>query len=425
MEFGAIGITMHVPIGTTSQRLDQEEFPAWQVTAGTAKPTWRMRVEVVFSPDESTSLEQHAVHALGSVTVGGVTSKKMEERFFSMAQRKAMAQWATLTRDTSISVAGWYLVQLGDGIFLTLSVATDPADFAEVESILDRSVETISILDPHVVNDERAKHMLRGKAILAAFTPEKLKAIADGGSQFRRLWQLADDGAEEEIGWVDLSIRTSPRSSAERGGKATSSNAEAVEEGCLVTLVARTIGPEGFDRVETVAHYWVSWDLQSEAWSVRSEQKGSGPRQRFEQIGLRRRTTDPLKPSQLFVATDTGTVGDPMAWTLPSEVYLPQAIALIVGKLLPRNADARGDFAFYCLDPSTNRISQRWMHWAPEGDSSTWVLQAKSNPDAPASREWFSNKGDFIRRQEADGSRMDPTTRADIVKRWNALGLDP
>jgi len=39
--------------------------------------------------------------------------------------------------------------------------------------------------------------------------------------------------------------------------------------------------------------------------------------------------------------------------------------------------------------------------------------------------EWFDGGGRLVRRQEADGSRMEPSTPAEIQRRWKALGIDP
>jgi hypothetical protein len=49
----------------------------------------------------------------------------------------------------------------------------------------------------------------------------------------------------------------------------------------------------------------------------------------------------------------------------------------------------------------------------------------QNTPDTPASQEWFDPQGRLLRRMEADGSRMEPSTPAEIQRRWKALGIDP
>jgi hypothetical protein len=81
---------------------------------------------------------------------------------------------------------------------------------------------------------------------------------------------------------------------------------------------------------------------------------------------------------------------------------------------------------FYALDPGSGRLCQRLVRWSrDETTPGAWKLEVQNTPDTPASLEWFDGEGRLLRRLEADGSRMDPSTPAEIERRWKAIGLDP
>jgi hypothetical protein len=129
----------------------------------------------------------------------------------------------------------------------------------------------------------------------------------------------------------------------------------------------------------------------------------------------------------LVVATDTGAGMDaPKTWGKPPVAYLPQAISFALGVLLPTDGTAPASMAFYALDPASGRLCQRLVRWNAEPTRpGVWRLEVQNTPDTPASVEWFDAEGRLLGRQEADGSRMEPSTAAEVERRWKALGLDP
>jgi hypothetical protein len=425
-EFAAIGASMRLPIGATVSRLVNEEFPAWEVQSGGEGPEWRLRVEQVWAPDPSATCEMQLRSALQSLGVGGTQVKVLSERPGKVSGCDARTAWASATRGDADTIAGWLLVRTGDGIFVSLAAATTPKDLAAAETLLDRSFATLAVVDPRALQAERDAAIERGQAFLKSLTPQRVQALADGVSRVRRLWRTAPDGTQEELGWVETRMQRAPRSSAGRRGPSVLNTAAEREEGLLIMIIARTLTTDGTSRVETRANYWVSWDLQSEAWTVRSDQKGTGPKQRFEQIGLLPRTDGPPGSAALMVATDIGAgMGEPATWSRPPVAYLPQALALALGQVLPKDGTAPADMAFYALDPGSGRLCQRLVRWSREVEGDRWTLKVQSTPDTPPSTETIDAQGQLLRRIEADGSCMEPSTPADIERRWRELGLEP
>lgn len=424
--FSAIGASMRLPAGALVNRLAAEEFPAWEVLSGGSGPEWKLRVEQAWAPDPATDCAGQAKNALQSLGVGGAKVKVLSERSGKVSGCESRTVWASVTRGDAATIAGWLLVRTGDGIFVSVATATTPKDFAEAEATLDRSFATLQVVDPRAIQAERDAAIERGQALLKSLAPERVQALADGVSRVRRLWRAGADGSPEELGWVEMRMQRAPRSSAGRKGPSVLNNAAEREEGLLITLIARTLAADGTDRVETRANYWMSWDLQSEAWTVRSEQKGAGPKQRFEQVGLLPRTDGPPGSATLMVATDTGAgMSEPATWSRPPVAYLPQALTLVLSRMLPQDGSAPADMAFYALDPASGRLCQRLARWAKDGDASRWRLSVQNTPDTPPSVEFIDETGQLLRRQEADGSCMEPSTPAEIDRRWRALGLEP
>ena len=424
--FSAIGASMRLPAGSVVNRLSAEEFPAWEVLSGGLGAEWRLRVEQVWAPDPAADCAAQARNALQGLGAGGTQVKVLSERPGTVSGCESRTLWASATRGDATTIAGWLLVRTGDGIFVSLATATTARDFAEAQSTLERSFATLKVVDPRAIQAERDAAIERGQAFLQALTPQRVQALADGTSRVRRLWRPAADGSQEELGWVETRMQRAPRSSAGRRGPSVLNAPAEREEGLLVTIIARTLATDGTDRVETRANYWVSFDLQSEAWSVRSEQKGAGPRQRFEQIGLLPRTEGPPGSATLIVATDTGSgMGEPATWSRPPAAYLPQAIALALGRTLPQDGSAPADLAFYALDPASGRLCQRLVSWSRDPSASRWNLRVRNTPDTAPTLEVIDGSGQLLRRQESDGSCMEPSTPAEIERRWRALGLEP
>jgi hypothetical protein len=425
-DFAAIGASLRLPVGSSVVRLAQEEFPAWEVLSPAGQPEWRLRVEQVWSNDPMTDCPAQVKAGMQGLAAGGTQVKMLSERAGTVSGCESRTAWASLTNGAESRIAGLVVVRTGDGIFVSVATSTAAERFADVEATLDRSFATLRVVDPRTVQAEREAALARGETFLKSLTRERLRALADGVSRVRRLWRPGADGEPEEIGWVEVLARTAPRSAAGRAGPALMNRASDKEEGLLITLIARTTSADGTDRVETRASYWVAWDLQAEAWSVRSEQKGAGPKTRFEQIGLMSRP-DGATPPTLMVATDAGAgMADPATWSRPPVAYLPQALALALGPTLPQDGSAPGDLAFYALDPASGRLCQRLAQWTrDEAAGPAWRLEVRNTPDSAASREWFDARGQLLRRREADGSCMDPSSPAEIERRWKAIGLEP
>jgi hypothetical protein len=193
----------------------------------------------------------------------------------------------------------------------------------------------------------------------------------------------------------------------------------------MVLLTARMNSADGVDRIETQARYWVAWDLGAEAWVVKSSQQGSGPEVRFEQIGLRSRPAPGRPGPMLIVSSQSGGEATlPLELEIPPVAYLPQALAMVLGSLLPQDASAAGEAIFYALDPGTTRLCQRPVGWRP-GTDGTWTLVSRSTPESQPLIERFGPQGGRVDRVEPDGTRTTPSSLQEIRKRWQALGLEP
>ena len=426
-EFTAIGLSMRLPLGASVRRMVAEEFPAWQVESGPGQPPWSMRVQMAFAPDPKTDCAKQLQGAVGNLAIGGATVKTLSERDAKVSGRNARIVWAGATRDNITNVAGWMVVDNGEGIFVSLGAVTSMENFADVESSLDASFATATVVDPRELQAARAAQLDRGAAIVKSLTPERLKAIAAADTKpvMHRIWRRLPDGSEQEVGWVETSLGKGMRADAAIGGLTTQRDASNAEPGLLLKVAARTFSPDGVNRVETQARYWVAFDMGAEAWSVRSTQRGVGPDTHFSQLGIRGRRADGSPGRELIVSSQNeGVAEEPQNWELPPTAYLPQALAMSLAQVLPRGTEPAGEAIVYALDASALRLCQRPFAWRTAEDGSC-TLQVRVNPDAPAYEERTDARGTRIDRMEPDGTHTTPSTTLEVQKRWNALGLDP
>jgi hypothetical protein len=123
---------MRLPLGASVRRMVAEEFPAWQVESGPGQPPWSMRVQMAFAPDPKTDCAKQLQGAVGNLAIGGATVKTLSERDAKVSGRNARIVWAGATRDNITNVAGWMVVDNGEGIFVSLGAVTSMENFADV-----------------------------------------------------------------------------------------------------------------------------------------------------------------------------------------------------------------------------------------------------------------------------------------------------
>jgi hypothetical protein len=422
--FADIGLILRLPARCLVVRQLQEEFPVWQIESPAGQPPWSMRVQVAVAPDPAVDLTTQAKAAVDGLALDGATVKIVKQRDLKVAGGEARVVWASAERGTQSTMAGWLLVRTGPGVFISVGAITAPADFAQTEPLLDEIFASASVQDPRQLQAQRNALVQRGDSLRNGFTPDRLRTLVRPGSELFRIWRPVADGATTEVGWMEMAVRTAPRSEASfhRGNV---QDPLAREEGLLVLLTARMNSADGVDRIETQARFWVAWDLGAEAWAVKSVQNGSGPEVRFEQIGLRARPAPGRPGPSLIVSSQSGgEAATPLELEIPPVAYLPQAVAMLLGSLLPQNPSAEGEAIFYALDPGTTRLCQRPTTWRKEGEG-PWTLITRNTPEAQPLVERFGPNGGRVDREEPDGTRTTPSSLEEIRKRWKALGLEP
>lgn len=422
--FADIGLSLQLPPNCMVVRQIQEEFPVWQVESPAGQSPWSLRVQVAVAPDPAVDTTTQAKAAVEGLALDGASVKVLKERALKVEGGEGRVVWASAERGGQSTMAGWLLIRTGPGVFISVGAITSPTAFAEVEPVLDAVFASARVQDPRQLQSQRNERVQRGDTIRAGFTLQRLKSLVRQGSELFRIWKPGPGGTQNEVGWMEMAVRAAPRSEASfnRGG---AQDPLAREEGLLVLLTARMNSADGVDRIETQARYWVAWDLGAEAWVVKSVQQGSGPEVRFEQIGLRSRPAPGRPGPTLIVSSNSGgDASPPLELDIPPVAYLPQAIAMVLGSLLPQESSAAGEAIFYALDPGTTRLCQRPVAWRP-GSDGVWTLVTRNTPESQPLTERFGAGGGRLERVEPDGTRTTPSSLEEIRKRWQAMGLEP
>ncbi len=323
-----------------------------------------------------------------------------------------------------VAIQGWLILQTGPFDFLVFNTLSSDDDFLAIRSLLERSFSTIQLDDLEAMAANRVARLRRGNELLRAMTPEKLKSLSGGEPRLFRVWQTDERGNEKEIGYYRVTVRSGDMSDAsgEKEPKTTEN-----PTGLLVLVQGRTIvDSESARFADMDARFWSAWDRGSEAWTSRvTERGGPIPERSIAQTGLRsaRGVGNPRQTLTVITGNAQARTREEQEWTVPSGIYLSQAESLLLGELLPRDAEQNAlNFAYYAFDPRSMRMPQRVDTWM-RGANEQWMLVTQPGLDETPEITWHDAKGRRIRRSEPGGIATELCLPRQLQQVWSEKGL--
>ena len=166
-------------------------------------------------------------------------------------------------------IYGFSVNLINQNSFLYGNVFTDQASFEAGGPGGDcRDPRTNPIEPEEARNIEQGRRMDSGSSVLARFTPEVLRSVAeDSVPEFYRIYERAPDGSERELGWQQVS--TSRRSRRWRSAGHGSAR-DRTNLGTLVVVTGEVVSeyPEKSITIDVERRHWLALDRSRERWSM-------------------------------------------------------------------------------------------------------------------------------------------------------------
>jgi hypothetical protein len=288
-------------------------------------------------------------------------------------------------------------------VFLVMSLLANESDLDAILPNLRASLASVRLLSAESVEAERRGRIERGAAILAAITPERLRAVASGGPSWFRVFRAArGERPETELGYVRILAREGQRGEVDATRTRESFRGEDLDAGFLVELDARSLVPERADQFTvTQGRFWLAWDRSAEVWSVRSSRHSGRNVANTAETGLRSPPLPGAPRPKLTVITANAEKAfrEPEEWTVPPN-YLSQAEQQAIGFLLPPPSADGDSFILYAYDPKTGSLPQRAESWRAEADRR--VLETRISGGPVSLRREFDSTGALLRRVDSE-----------------------
>ncbi|HMN95666.1 MAG TPA: hypothetical protein PKC43_03240 [Phycisphaerales bacterium] len=429
----SLGLSIRPPSGSVVAR----ELVGGGVIGGTAlliaerpeNPTWRLRIGALLaSPDTPTAQTVAFDHVLRLRREGAEFVLLAEEptRYGGVDGHLLVIQRPR--PDGSSGVDAWLILDRGGLLFTVATLATAPEHLREARAALERSLATLELMDLDAVIAERIARLEAGEAFVASITPDRLRSLVGRDDWYRLYVPAGGASREREIGYLRIAAAEGKRGALNPGRPERDYTAEESETGLLVIAQSRGLLSDDASHVLDVeARYWLAWDRDREAWSSRSTERSGRDIRSFAQTGIRTPQT-PGQPATLTVVGSrlgaAPTPADrPMEWSVPTQAYLSMPESLLLGQLLPRDAQQPMEFAFFAFDAKESRLPQRRDRWERSADGATWTLTTHPGIDEPPIVQLFDAAGNRIRRVDPDGIVLERIEPVAIQQLWKSKGL--
>lgn len=331
-------------------------------------------------------------------------------------------------------IYGFSVNLINQNSFLYGNIFTDQASFeAGGREAIAGILERIRIEPEEARNIEQGRRMDSGSSVLARFTPEVLRSVAeDSVPEFYRIYERAPDGSERELGWQQVSTHLAAIEAVEIGGPRERPGPDE-PSGLLVVVTGEVVSeyPEKSITIDVERRHWLALDRSRERWSMALTPRtvvGSGSRrvetnvgQTSGETGIR---TAPQPRSTITIIDSDGTpeILDAPSGSTP---LLSVAEPYVIGRLIKASGTEAFNADWYALDRSEARgsgIRKRKDLCRPDPETGGWVLTTRG-PAGSFVQEFDARGRRIVRREalERNGEefelileRIDPTRLLEI-----------
>jgi hypothetical protein len=301
-------------------------------------------------------------------------------------------------------ITGLLVIQTAPKSFIYGTLFAMPDEFDErVAPTLDTLYGSLRILSESGQTQNDGSRINEGMELLARFTPETLRAVAEKDiEEFYRIYATDPEGTIQEIGWQQVTTRLATCSEVPgtNAGEDVS-----MDEGLLVTIKSEVVEffPSQKLTVDIVASHWISLDRQEGRWSIirtpRRILSAGGNRTETEvgsptaETGIRTRPT----PKSNITVVDSDGLYVRLEVPTPPAPFISQPELHVLGHLLEETDSDAFDLDWYSLDRKNLNgagIRKRSDRCTASSDGSTLEIST------------LGGSGRFIQRFDGTGRRL-------------------
>lgn len=423
----SIGLSLHLPQGAHVAMREVGDQVQFMIGDGPDPKFWRIQLEQVSRQLEGLSEPADPGQILGRILgdIGEHTLISTDITHHGDLRGAICFVNRFLPPNNQKVVNGWLVIPNGRYSALVFNISLMPELEERIRPLLESSFATIKVKTVEERSLGQRSRIENGRTLIDSITPAQLRELV-GLKQWFRSYRPASK--ERNTPNTELACSVVEVFEAKRGAL-NPSRAEADynrlerEEGIMVRVQGRVVINAARDYYfDTLAMYWLAWDMSSESWSVLGTQRrGQAERTEYE-TGIRSAATTGKPIPQLTV-----TLSDfkPQDWSVP-DVYLSQPLAWLLGRLLPHDSDEPQYFSYYFYNSREAKpsLTLRYDRWEPANDGTgNWKLATMLSKKQPPDVSTYAPNGSLIRRVRSTGDITVPTTREYLLKLWKSQGL--
>lgn len=440
-----LGVSLLPPPGTIwTVRLREDGSPRAFLSEPVENPRWTMTIEPFEATDRgdlpSEAIDE-AIDYLEALREDEVPFTTRINRPLEIAGRTGhlllveipleRPESAAAGAPVATGITGFLVLPRRGREFVAFRLVLEAANFEATMPLLERSLATIVVEPPENLVFWESDVLEAGRQRLAAFTPERLRGVADGEERWHRLRRASPDGSMAEVGAFMVKAVPAPRGLLDPARDPATLRASEQEPGILVSIEARMLPPETRPGekptwLDVSLRAWLALDRSGEAWSMRRTIRGDRREPSVAETGVRLAPSagQPRPVLEVIEASREAMSREPRRWTLPDEPFLSQVEAVLLGRLLAQPAPPAGEFAWRTYDRTLGDVTRRLEVLTPVGTAGSFEIRTLAHPDDPAPLvQRFDREGRLLERRDPDGTVTEAIELESLRRLWRSKGL--
>ena len=419
----SLGLSLEVPDGTNQVGASQPGQPAFLVLReGSTPPRWSLRIERLVSEAETAT--DLLLDLIGRGESQGSSVEILAREPIQIGDQKASTTWISESQSGGKKVVfGWLVLPTARNDYVVATAITLPSQWETTREDMTAIFSSLSVQDPKSMVVDRESMLQRGNQLVESLTEDDLRKLI-GFKELRRIYRDGS-GTDTEIGYSLIEVAEAPRGMIKRQRSPDRYSAEEQEQGLLVMEHSRIVADAQRQiYVDLLSLQWMSWDMQREAWAITATRRQGEARATETEVGFRTEPSLGSPRPRLHVIKQDDEIGlrQPYEWVVP-EGWLPRPLTGLVSRLIPHQPQQIA-FVIYDHTSQVPALTIRTDEWSPDSTiAGRWILESRVGEQGFPTRTLFDRSGNFLRLAQPGGNTIEPSTVADIQRRWDQAGL--
>ena len=419
----SLGLSLEVPRGTNQLGASQPGQPAFLLLReGSDPPRWSLRVERLAS--KAATATDLLLELIGRGESEGTSVEILAREAIRIGDQEASTTWVSESQPGGKKVVfGWLVLPTARNDYVVATAITLPSQWETTREDMKAIFGSLRVQDPQSMAVDREVMLQKGSQLIESITEDELRKLI-GTSELRRIYR-GGSGSDTEIGYSLIEVAEAPRGMIKRQRSPDRYSTEEQEQGLLVMEHSRIVADAQRQiYVDLLSLQWMSWDMQREAWAITATRRQGEARATETEVGFRTEPSLGSPRPRLHVIKQDDEIGlrQPYEWVVP-EGWLPRPLTGLVSRLIPHQAQQLA-FVIYDHTAQIPALTIRRDEWLPDSTiDGRWILESRVGEQGFPTRTIFDGNRNFLRLSQPGGNTIEPSTAADIQRRWDQAGL--